>query len=182
MRASSLLLGVIVAGCAPAAPAVMPPQNYNGPVAEEPQAQPNDFWIYQVANQTRVKATKLFEPIGFPLWIGKSWSYESEALLRGQPSTSKASRAPTQITCVALAFKEITVPAGTFNAFQCDCDCRVFSGTYDSSCGQWTLWYAPDARNVIRRDTESTATSMELIDYRGRRQPTKTPQKMVRQP
>jgi hypothetical protein len=156
--------------CAPVTPPATPPETYKGPQAESPVLQKGEYWVYERANSTRVKTVGLAAKIGFPLWIGKSWSYEGEALLRGQsPETSKRLRTPTRINCQATAFRQVTVTAGTFAAFECECQCEVLTGPYDSSCGQWTIWYAPEVKNVIRLKTESTATTMELIEYKASR-------------
>lgn len=91
--------------CATASP-INPPESYKGPVAESPLVQPSDYWIYQLANQSRTKTTKLMANIGFPLWIGKNWSFEGEALPAGQPVESKAHRVPSQISCAVIGFEE----------------------------------------------------------------------------
>jgi hypothetical protein len=168
---SLVLTNIMLAACTPAAPPVTPPASYTGPIAEQPLSQDGDYWIYESVSQTRSKTNRLVEQIGFPLWIGKIWKYDSEALLRGQPATSKANRTPTKIECLTVSFTDITVPAGTFKAFQCECKCSVLTLQYDPSCGEWTLWYAPDVKNIVKRQTESTQSSLELIDYRGRPRP-----------
>ena len=172
-----ILIIIPLSACAPVPPPATPPTSYTGPIAEEPFSQNGDYWIYQSVTQVRLKSTKLFEQIGFPLWIGKTWNYEGGAILRGQPQTTKASRIPTKIECYTTSFTEVTVPAGTFKAFKCECKCAILSLQYDPSCGEWTIWYAPDIRNIVKRETESTESSIELIDYNGRRRPpaTKTP-------
>ena len=164
-----LLLPSIVCSCAPTVSPITPPESYKGPIAQQPVRLQGDYWVYQSGNLTRQKTTGLLGNIGFPLWIGKSWSYESEAILRGQPATTKANRTPTRIICTALGFKGIAVTAGTFDAFECECQCTVLSSSYDSSCGQWTLWYSPVVKNVVKLQTESTATSQELVEYKAAR-------------
>jgi hypothetical protein len=161
------LVSLSILSCAPPVqPLPTPPESYHGPVAEQPILQKGDYWVYQRASLTKTKIAALFPNIGFPLWIGKTWSYDGEALLRGQPQTSKASRTPTHVNCRVLAFNQVTVTAGTFGAFECECQCTVISVGYDTLCGTWTIWYAPDVKNVIRQKTESTETSLELVEYK----------------
>jgi len=169
-----ILTGIPLSACTPVPPPVTPPASYTGPVAEQPLGQAGDYWIYQSVGEVRMKTTKLVEQIGFPLWVGKTWNYEGGALLRGQPATSKANRTPTKIECYTTSFTEVTVPAGTFKAFKCECKCSIISLQYDPSCGEWTIWYAPDIRNIVKRDTESTESSIALIDYNGRGRPPAT--------
>ncbi|MBI4488828.1 MAG: hypothetical protein HY694_07050 [Deltaproteobacteria bacterium] len=65
-------------------------------------------------------------------------------------------------------FKEITVTAGKLGAFECKCRCSVIAAgaIYEPDCGEWTFWYAPQAKNIIKTKTESTASTMELVQYR----------------
>lgn len=109
--------------------------------------------------------------IGFPLWIGKNWSFEGEALPAGQPVESKAHRVPTQISCAVIGFEEVKVLAGTFKAFECECECKVLGHGYEPYCGDWKFWYAPDVKNVVKQHGESTQSTFELTDYPGRRPP-----------
>jgi hypothetical protein len=146
-----------------------PPGLYKGPIAEQPVLQQGDYWIYQTVSLARGKTATLAANIGFPLWLGKVWTYDGEPLLQGQPTTSKATRAPTKISCTTVGYREITVVAGTFSAFECECDCTVLSGTYDSFCGRWSFRYSPEVKNIVKRQTESTLTSVELVEYRGSR-------------
>jgi hypothetical protein len=123
--------------------------------------------VYQRANLEKIGSNTLFPNIEFPLWVGKSCMYEAEALRAGQPQTSKAGRARVRIQCYARAFTEVTVAAGTFGAFECECQCELTNiGRYEPGCGSWTLWYAPSAKNMVKTKTESTATSFELLEYR----------------
>src|SRR3974390_216686 len=88
------------------------------PIAEHPVLQQGDYWVYQRGNLTKTKTTTLRTNMGFPLWIGKTWSYEGQGLPRGSnPATSKENRAPTRVDCEAVAFNQVSVVAGTFAAF-----------------------------------------------------------------
>jgi hypothetical protein len=166
--AFSVLLWLFITGCAPAMSPVNPPENYKGPIAEGPKLQVGDYWIYERGDGRRVKlgAGTLLGDLRFPLWIGKTWTYPSEGIPSGfDPATYRGGRVSLEIKCEVRGFKEITVTAGTFDAFECRCQCGIFSSGYHPDCGQWTVWYAPKAKNILRIKTESTADTAELVEY-----------------
>jgi len=163
-----LLAPGFITSCAPTVFPLNPPETYKGPMAERPVMQQGDFWVYERANTTRAKTTAVAANVGFPLWIGRRWSYEGSAVRAGQPATSP-SRITTAIDCDVMAFKQVTVAAGAFEAFECECRCTHLSPGYEPGCGQWTVWYAPDVKNIIKVKTGSTESSMELIEYKASR-------------
>ena len=167
--AVSLITSIVVsalAGCAPPLALVALPENYQRQIAERPVLERGEYWAYERANLTRVKSTTLAPNLGFPLWIGKTWSFPGEALVIGRNApTSKAPRIPTETNCQVVALEEITVTAGTFAAFRCQCECAV-TGQPERGCGVSTLWYSPEVKNVIKRKTESNATSLELVEHK----------------
>src|SRR5438552_706792 len=156
-----LFLCVLLFSCTPNLPPVTPPESYKGPVAERPVLQQGYYWVYQRPNLTRTKTTALAANIGFPLWIGKIWSYDVEMIRLGAPA-STPHRNPARVECQATAFKQTTVAAGTFGAFECDCACTHTVQLYEPGCGTWKFWYAPDVSNVLSTATGSTETSIEL--------------------
>src|SRR5574341_1076205 len=168
VAALMLLVGSCAYGCAPAALPQRPTENYQGPIAEGPILQADDYWIYQKSDGARMKlgAGTLLSRIEFPLWLGKVWKSASTASRLGGPVTGH--RTPVEIECVAAALESVTVMAGTFEAFRCNCQCTVSGviGVYDENCGTWTAWYAPQAKNVVMLKTESTADSAELQEYK----------------
>ncbi|HEY2986963.1 MAG TPA: hypothetical protein VGL11_04505 [Candidatus Binatia bacterium] len=177
-KAFSSALGVtlflfcgLLYGCAQNAPTASPerpPQNYQGPLAEGPVLQADDYWIYKRADGTRIKAGagSMLAKVEFPLWIGRVWRYDSSAHLMGH--AENAPRTPVVIECAANRLVSITVPAGRFDAFQCRCECTIVgaSGVYERECGEWTLWYAPQARNIVKTKGESTANAFDLVEYK----------------
>jgi hypothetical protein len=163
-----LLLNESLTSCTPANHRALPPESYNGPTAEQPLFQKGDFWIYEAGNAARSKSTGLYPNLNFPLWIGKTWSYETEVRRAYLPPSSMGSPLRGQVDCAVKAVEKLTVRAGTFEAFRCECDCELLigEGQYQSGCGTWTMWYAPDVKNVIQTKTASTSSSVELIQYK----------------
>ena len=163
-----LLLNQFLTSCTPALSPALPPETYEGPVAEQPVLQQGDYWIYEMGNATRAKSTRLHPNLAFPLWIGKTWSYETAVRRANLPPISTNSLLRGQIDCSVKAFDKLTVKAGTFGAFRCECDCELLSGVglYQSGCGAFTIWYAQDVKNVIQTKTPSSSTSMELLEYK----------------
>lgn len=163
-----LLLYSFMYGCAPTPLPVKPPENYRGPIATGPVFESEDYWIYRRADGTRAKlgAGTFLARLEFPLWIGKVWQYQDTAHRSGHPEASH--RTPVEVECEASAFKSIRVPAGSFEAFECKCACRVIgaTGVYEPDCGEWTAWYAPRVKNIVKLKTEGTATSVDLVEYK----------------
>jgi hypothetical protein len=134
-------------------------------MAEQPVFQQRDYWIYEAGNATRAKSTRLQSNLEVPLWVGKTWGYETEGRRANLPAASTGSPLRGQVDCAVKAVDKLTVRAGTFEAFRCKCDCELLigEGQYQSGCGTWTIGYAPDIKNVIETKTASTASSMEMI-------------------
>ena len=168
LRLILLQSALIVGSCTTTINQSTPPENYRGPIAAEPTIQQGDYWIYERGNSTRAKSTRLLSNIKFPLWIGKSWRYDIEARRRNQPPTSTASPIPVWAECYVAAFSDVTVAAGRFGAFQCECQCHLVGGEgfYQEGCGVWTIWYVPEVKNVVKTKTEGSASSFELVDYK----------------
>lgn len=169
MKTVTALIGLLISltGCTIAPPPTTPPENYKGPVAEQPVTGTGDYWVYERADRKRVKGgAALLANLNFPLWIGKVWKTHGQALPLGQPPTSKATRIVTDVDVQVTAYKQVTVPAGTFDAFEIKFQCTIPSGYYAPDCGQWTVWYAPKLKNVVSIKTESTATSLDLVAYK----------------
>lgn len=162
----SLTLSGLISSCTPAIPLATPPKSYKGPIAERRIQEKGDYWVYQLGNSTSTKTTALATNVEFPLWIGRIWSYEGEAVRVGQSPTTMTPRIPTRIDCHVTAFRQLSVATGTFESFECECQCTHQSAHYEPGCGEWTIWYAPAVKQIIRTKTGSTATTAELIEYR----------------
>lgn len=166
---SALLFSGFIVGCAPALPSPSPPANYNGPIAEGPKLLAEDYWVFEQGDgkRFRIGAGAFLGSLNlrFPLWVGKWWSYPGEAIMQRQ-DPAKAPRLSAEISCEAVTFKNITVTAGTFGAFECRCQCLLYGSYGNDNCGEWTTWYAPEVKNIVKLKTESTNTSMELVQYK----------------
>ena len=158
------------AGCA--APAVLdrPPETYRGHMAEQPLFQQGDYWVYQHGDSSRTKINTLATTLGFPLWIGKTWAYDWEAMPRGRNDPkSGAPRTPVRIDCQVTRFQQLSVRAGTFGSFECECQCKTLSVAYEPDCGEWTVWYAPEVKNILRTTVYAPTGALELIEYKAAR-------------
>ncbi len=163
-----LLLCGIVGSCAPVLSPSKPPASYKGPIAERPMQDSGYSWVYESVHGRRGTRRNLYGNYGFPLWVGKSWVYAGGAHEDGtDPKKTRRAPIPTDVTCEVLSFKQVTVTAGTFGAFECQCICEVsvHKPGYDPFCGQWTLWYAPKVKNTIRIDAEASDRNWELVDW-----------------
>ena len=161
-----LTLSGMISNCTSAIPLATPPESYKGPLAQRPVLQKGDYWVFQRGNSAKTKTTALASHVEFPLWVGRTWSYEGQAVRLGQSPTTMTPRISTRIDCRVTAFRQLSVVAGTFESFECEYQCTHQSAHYEPGCGEWTIWYAPAAKQVIRTKTASTATTMELIEYR----------------
>ncbi len=164
---------IALAGCAPASvPPVKPPDNYRGPVAEAPAAVSGDSWIYEYPDgrQFRGSTDALLKNnnVRFPLWNGKQWSYETEVTRMSGRSLHPHAPERANIECEVAGFENVTVKAGTFEAFACKCKCELTIRPliFSEYCGGFTVWYAPAIRNIVRVKTEDTGSTYELAKYR----------------
>jgi hypothetical protein len=172
MRIVVLLLvisqsGLVLNSCVTPTTQPAPPADYQGPIASEPAIRPGDYWIYERGDSTRTKSARMFSDLQFPLWIGKTWRYDTVARRRNQPLNAPA-EIPAWVDCAVVGLNDISVPAGSFRAFQCECQCLIVGGErfYQEGCGAWTAWYAPEAKNIVRMKGESPARAFELLEYK----------------
>jgi hypothetical protein len=78
----------------------------------------------------------------FPIHVGKKWA----KMVSGQYTD----RSPTNYLheFKVVSFENITVPAGTFNAYKIEFTRR--SPAERSSATKWHIWYSPEAKNIIK--------------------------------
>ena len=165
----TILCGLVyIAIAAPHAAQLKPQENYTGPIAEAPVIEPGDYWVYVRPDGTKFKnrTDSSLRYVSFPLWIGKSWSYETQS--RGRYLQGFAERAALRIDnrCEVLSYKPVTAVGETFDAFECRCECSVPGDMDAFQCPVWTFWYAPAVKNIVRLDGESTAFSYRLAEYK----------------
>lgn len=154
-------------GCTISPPPITPPENYKGPIAERPVPVAGDYWVYEQADTRKVKGSAaLLANIDFPLWVGKTWKYQTEIV--PLPTRTKLLSSPlAYVDGEVTAYKQVTVPAGTFDAFEIKFQCTVSSLGWEPDCGRWTIWYAPKVKNIISRKREGTSESwLELAEYK----------------
>jgi hypothetical protein len=169
----AILCGLVyIAASATNAAQEKPQESYKGPIAEAPTTESGDFWVYVRPDGTKFKrgTDSSRKDVNFPLWIGKRWSYEIEINRVRSRSLHPVTPTRSTIDCEVASFESTKVAAGTFEAFQCKCQCeRIGGGRYGENCGNFAVWYAPAVNNVVRVDTDSTEYSYELAEYNSRR-------------
>lgn len=99
----------------------------------------------------------------WPLWVGKWWvaSYAVDHRELGRTWN------PVETTWKVEAYEDVTVPAGTFQAF------RLQSTPGRSDASYWTIWYAPEIKLIVKQVHERTTFNtygygkfaIELIEY-----------------
>jgi len=143
-------------------------ENLSSPNAETPVIEPGDYWVYVRPDGTKFKtrADSSLKNISFPLSVGKSWSYETQS--RWRYSRQFTNRAALRINnyCEVVSYKPVAVIGQNLDAFECRCHCEVVGEMDGYTCGAWTLWYAPAAKNIVRLDGESTTISYKLLEYK----------------
>lgn len=88
-------------------------------------------------------------PIPFPLTVGTRWTYHFEVSTASQLVTPDIDE-----SCEAAAAEKIEVGGASLPAFRIDCTDR-WSVAFLSGSNKSTLWYAPDARTVVKAVNES---------------------------
>ncbi|HMA51114.1 MAG TPA: hypothetical protein VKP60_15250 [Magnetospirillaceae bacterium] len=99
-------------------------------------------------------------PIPFPLSVGLRWSYRFEVSTASQVVSPDIDE-----TCEATAIEPVTVRGAALPAFRIECTDR-WSVTFLSGSNTSILWYAPDARAVVKAVNPSAQDwSLLMTDY-----------------
>lgn len=99
-------------------------------------------------------------PIPFPLTVGTRWTYHFEVSTASQLVTPDIDE-----TCEAARVEKIEVRGAALPAFRIECTDR-WSVAFLSGSNKSTLWYAPDARSVVKAVNESAPEwSLLMTDY-----------------
>jgi hypothetical protein len=145
-----------------------PQQNLSSPNTDTPVIEPGDYWVYVRPDGTKFKTRtdSSLKNMSFPLWVGKSWSYETQSRWRYLRGFTNRAALRIDNQCEVVSYKPIAVMGQSLDAFECRCHCEVVGDRDGYTCGVWTLWYAPAAKNIVRRDGESTSNSYQLVEYK----------------
>jgi hypothetical protein len=99
-------------------------------------------------------------PIPFPLRVGMRWTYKFEVSTAGQMVSPDIDE-----TCEATGVETIRVRGAALPAIRIDCADR-WSVAFLSGSNKSVLWYAPDARSVVRADNPDAAEwALLMTDY-----------------
>ncbi|HTM10946.1 MAG TPA: tetratricopeptide repeat protein [Verrucomicrobiae bacterium] len=159
---------LLLAGAAANPPSPKPPENYQGPVAEAPVAQPGDYWVYQrpAGEKFKGRSETQLKYVEFPLWVGKAWSYETQSRSRWMYGVTSRTALRVEHRCEIVSYKPVTMLGETFDAFECHCQCSIPGAMDDYTCAAWTWWYAPAVKNIVRFKGEGTGSTYELVEYK----------------
>jgi hypothetical protein len=99
----------------------------------------------------------------FPLAVGKQWSQQFAY------NTEANTPVHNDVTAKVVAIEKVTVPAGIFDAYKVVVE-RKYQSQYVSGTITETRWYAPQAKNYVRRisvDSASASNTLvsELTNY-----------------
>jgi len=103
----------------------------------------------------------------FPLRVGKRWRYDTEWLFK-----PKGSRGRSSVEVNVVAYENIKVPAGEFDAFRI-ASTESLGGTSpigSQYAGETTrtYWYAPAARAIVKMETRNPylgPSTVELVGF-----------------
>ena len=99
-------------------------------------------------------------PIPFPLSVGMRWSAHFEVSTAGQMVTPDIDE-----TCEATTIEPVTVHGVALPAFRIDCTDR-WSVAFLSGSDISTLWYAPEARSVVKAVNPSAPEwGLQMTDF-----------------
>ena len=99
-------------------------------------------------------------PIPFPLTVGARWTYRFEVSTASQLVSPDIDE-----SCEAAAIEPVPVRGATIPAFRIECTDR-WSVAFLSGSNQSTLWYAPDARTVVKAVNASAPDwALAVTDY-----------------
>ena len=99
-------------------------------------------------------------PIPFPLTVGTRWTYRFEVSTAGQFVSPDIDE-----SCEATAVEPVEVRGAKLPAFRIECTDR-WSAAFLSGANKSTLWYAPDARGVVKAvNAGAPEWSLLMTDY-----------------
>jgi hypothetical protein len=127
-----------------------------------------DFNLLEVKTGERVTFTAkpFWASMRFPLEVGQTWGgfFESEAVVRPRNRSTQ-----WRWKANVVAAEEVTVPAGTFQAFKIEYDGRYFAHQSNQSwtgSHKETAWFAPGINQFVKRELEQRSPSRNFLDHR----------------
>lgn len=155
-----------------------------------PSTVPNRHWVITSVSPAGIEGTENGEPLrltlelnvldspratfsnpralAFPLRVGKRWRYESDWTFK-----PKASRGRTVVDVAVAGREQVSVPAGTFDAYKLVAKGSLHGTSPINSqyAGETmeTYWYAPAARAIVksvRHNPYLGTSTVELLEYR----------------
>jgi hypothetical protein len=108
-------------------------------------------------------------PFGFPLWVGKKWTYNFSivtAPFSGKMKKRGGLGGPREMESrvKVVAYEQVTVPAGTLWAFKIE-EVRRPEGSKGMRDYHFTLWYSPEVKNFIKIEEDKETWNRELVGY-----------------
>lgn len=92
----------------------------------------------------------------FPLAVGKQWNQKFAY------NTEANTPVNNDVTAKVVALEKVTVPAGTFDAYKVVIE-RKYQSQYVSGTITETRWYAPQAKNYVRRTSVDSASASNSL-------------------
>ena len=105
--------------------------------------------------------------LSFPLEVGKHWSYVNDYVLNDM--TLGTLQGHNNESVAVLGYEKVRVPAGEFNAFKLELQCKWVSpqAPFPGACDD-TYWYAPAVRAIVKKVWQSTGmpiSTTELVEF-----------------
>jgi len=100
----------------------------------------------------------------FPLHVGKTWRYSHKAGKYSGPDITKRT-VERSTTFIVESYEEITVPAGTFQAFKIVATVESESSSPGILTGSHMYWYAPEVRQIVK-SSEYRVGTWELRKFK----------------
>ncbi|MCC6366522.1 MAG: hypothetical protein IT165_23640 [Bryobacterales bacterium] len=96
-----------------------------------------------------------------PLWVGKSWLFESSARMIPELAPCSTNRFRAEVLCQ----EDIIVPAGVFTTYKAGFELLAVDGVaLDAPVLETVMWFTADTYCEIRRETYTTWKETEFAE------------------